>query len=589
MRTSTQTSNLPKPIVDGSRAWLSNKLYKIEKSNGKHARSIAAAMWQNETCAIDPCDTMKKIVLPTENGIELLDLLGKLPACLWENWSGTATQNLEKVKKIKDKQFFKTACELGNMTDSELIKLSNEIATKNENPELAPKLLKRLRREKRQSVEQLSHNLGMMGKGKKWIHVTPFNLRERSNQLRRIDVGIDNIDLMDRHTGEVFSLRSVVEKEKSNRAAEVFCMLKGIEKVAESQGMHWAMLTLTAGPSHHPSASTFEGGSMIQAAKEIESKLRNINKELSREKIQISGVRSLEFHKDGCPHVHICLFFHPIDEEGIKAAIEKKFTLTYRKKDHGFEGMPTANWIAGDSTKSRPSSYAMKYVMKTLFAVQGAETDQETKNLDALYSTWNLRRYSFFGIPSLTTWRLARKTKNKGAVTPANFNVISKVVNLAGNSNSADYIKTLGGLGIKNSLRPAKFTKIEHDVWREIVMHEKIDGEWNKSSFGIDKFIRIDKRSKTKPQTQNEKIVNEINGRALIESCSRSTITDLPTDEKLGVDSGKVGLGNDTEKPKTDFEWDGSGTKLPKRRSGLRLDELFRYELERHARNLAMA
>lgn len=415
-----------------------------------------------------------------------------LPICFKPIGKQNITDFHGKLSKLNHLDFYKTVQKLHHFEDAELCILARDITARIQTETGADGCTERMARRKlrtacRQSIEQLAHNLGMVGQGKKWLRCTLSNQQARSEQIYRNKKAIEKMTFHVDGQKEPIRISDVRRDARKNQANEIFCTLRGMEQIGVEQGLDWAMLTLTASPSHHPSARSYGGGSMLSAAKEIEGKLRNINRELHREKVQISGCRTLEFHRDGCPHIHLVVFYRKDDKQKIQDAVAKRFTLTHDRDSHGTEGRPTANWQDGDSTKSRPSSYAMKYVLKSLFAADEKKQSDEERQLDSLYSTWNLRRFSFFGLPSRTTWREARKLKSENI--PPKFHIIRVITNYATVNNAAEFIKKLGGMGIKNSERPAKISIIDCDGYRKIVMREKINNVWESADFNREKHI----------------------------------------------------------------------------------------------------
>jgi hypothetical protein len=456
-------------------------------------------------------------------------IAAKVPPSFWsDGLPGTLTDFMDSIKRIKDEEFFKDACKFHLFTDQQICELADKVAQaiREDYPEFTNrKARRRVRTIKRQSVEQTAHNLLLVGKGRKFLMATSFNCIERDQQNARNRRALENMQVRSTD-GRVLKVSDLATQAQRGRASEIFCMLKGIEKLSDQQGMKWAMLTLTASPSGHPTADTYSGQSMLDSIDEIAGKLRNVQKELDRKQVRVSGCRTAEFHKDGCPHFHLVIHYHGEDRQKIIDAFGKKFTVCHKRNEHGEEGMPTCNWQDGDSKKSKSSSYAMKYVLKSMFADQQKlgpnATDKQKKaaaefeKIDALHSTWNLRRFAFFGIGNRTTWREARKVKDIGDI-PANFTITRKLIGFAQSNNAAEFIKSLGGLGIKNSKRPARISVIDRGDFREIVYKEKIRGEWDYVSSTKQKMIKIGRDGRDVERIQP----NEIQGRAVILNYSR--------------------------------------------------------------------
>lgn len=447
----------------------------------------------------------------------------RIPASFWAD--GVPPDFLEAVEKIRGEEFFRDACKFHNFTDREICQLADETASiiQQDYPEFTNRKARRaVRNIKRQSVEQTAHNLLLVGKGRKFLMATSFNQIERDQQNARNLRSLQNMQIRT-PSGQILQVSDLAQQAQKARAAEIFCTIKGMEQLAAEQGMRWAMLTLTASPGGHPSAKTYSGQPMTDSAAEILDKLRNVHKELARGNVNISGCRTAEFHKDGCPHLHLVMFFYEDDRQKIIDALDKKFTVCYKKDDHGEEGRPTCNWIDGDSKKSKPASYAMKYVLKTMFADQtnpDPKSADEMAKIDALHSTWGIRRFAFFGIGNRTTWREARKANVEDV--PEFFAKTRKLIELAKSNNAADFIKEIGGLGVKNSTRPVKISVIDRGDFREIIFREKIKGDWDEVKTTRQKMVRLglDGRDVVRHNP------NELQGRALIYNYSSNPKTD---------------------------------------------------------------
>jgi hypothetical protein len=303
----------------------------------------------------------------------------------------------------------------------------------------ALKIRRRLRTRVKQSVSLLNMSLQAVGGNSGVKHCTKFEQSLRNQQKSMWRSYGEQVTLTNGETE--LSMLSLMEQATQNKFAETFVMLKGLEESAKALGMTWAMLTLTAPQQMHPNPTigqnSWDGTTPTQANKWIHVRWHKAEARLRKKGIILSGFRAVEPHQDGCPHWHVIVFFNEIDSDTIEQEFRK---IKEWQSDIGFKFMK-------DNGQARAASYAAKYVLKSMSAVN--ELTGEAASIETWATTWKIRRHQFFGIPSLSTWRNIRMIK-ECPVDP----VLTPLWVAATEGRAATYIALMGGLGIKESNRP---------------------------------------------------------------------------------------------------------------------------------------
>jgi hypothetical protein len=128
------------------------------------------------------------------------------------------------------------------------------------------------------------------------------------------------------------------------KAARLYTFSKGLESLATSAGLRWAMLTITLPPQWHPApvskktASTWNGETADKAHAVISEGWKRIRAILAKQKISLSGIRTEEPMKDSTPHWHIAFFFNGDAElKAVMRAVLLQFPAGLRIRS----GVPT--------------------------------------------------------------------------------------------------------------------------------------------------------------------------------------------------------------------------------------------------------
>lgn len=260
-------------------------------------------------------------------------------------------------------------------------------------------------------------------------------------------------------TGEQICISEIVKKQKDNRKNEVYCLMKGIEKLAIQDGLDWCFAVLTAPPQYHPnpsfSSSKWDGSMPVDSHNFISALWKKTTDELRlKHEINLAGFWSSESHQDGCAHRNVVFFCHPSELKTVEETTRKYFSwhekaVEFRKNNGG----------------AKFASYAMKYALKSL----NCEVGDPEKTWHSVHS---IRHYQFFGIPNLSTWRTLRsltpEEKKEKEKEKAWTKKEESIWRAARRGDAATFTQLNGGLGVKQKDRPLKAKTESKDSIKKI-------------------------------------------------------------------------------------------------------------------------
>ncbi|TVT74629.1 MAG: replication endonuclease [Denitromonas halophila] len=334
-----------------------------------------------------------------------------------------------------------------------------------------------LRRQQRRGIEMIAYKIGTVGgRPSQQKYCSGQTVALRRQQVRRWLRYAERTQL--RRGSQAIRLSEILTGAADRLAAERYCMTKGLQEVAEADGMQWSFWTFTAPPRFHPSPShgkcRWDDELSPQDAHDwIAQRWAWIRAALAKFGITLAGVRVVEAHNDGCPHWHLAIYYRPEHANRIRETISRYFRIVdrrgrelrqwaraIRRARDGWTELEVSNAReeVGDRGRGQFVTYMFKYLNKTLSS-GGA--------VDAWRSTWGVRAYQFFGLPPLNLWReLRRQTQ-----APANERV-AHLWRCARGNRAAEFIRLAGGLAEHRDDRPFRITTLRDDVAPErIVRH----------------------------------------------------------------------------------------------------------------------
>lgn len=204
----------------------------------------------------------------------------------------------------------------------------------------------------------------------------------------------------------------------SNRLVELIVRARGLEEMAESAGMVGFMITLTCPSKFHKHSHKYAGTSPRDAQKYLVKQFAKIRSALSYRKIDMTGMRVAEPHKDGTPHWHLLCFVQPHHVADLKHFFQK-YAYELDPNEPGAK-QHRLKVESIDKTKGSAVGYVIKYISKNIQGefMQG-ELDFETgksvadgaKFARAWASRHHLRQFQFYGTSSVQIWRELRRIK----------------------------------------------------------------------------------------------------------------------------------------------------------------------------------
>lgn len=293
---------------------------------------------------------------------------------------------------------------------------------------------RQVRKENRRDCDMWSMSHGWIGHDQHHV-IHPQLIKDRKFQKAGWRKFAANRSLIGQD-GQEISLLSVMEQGEKNRRAEIYVLVKGIQKVAEADGLTWGMLTLSCPSRFHPRPKnghgSWDGSTPADAHKWIHHEWRAVLRRLANRGINISGVRFTEYHKDGCPHWHVLFYTNELTE----------FMSEVRK---AWPNEAAADFVIGDPQKGSFATYCMGYLMAD-------ESKPHIAQYDAKRAIWSQRFIQFFGMPRIGLWRAARAM----AEAPGDDARADTIWRAARRGDGAAFISLSGGLAVKNKERPVQ-------------------------------------------------------------------------------------------------------------------------------------
>ena len=281
---------------------------------------------------------------------------------------------------------------------------------------------------------------------------SPAAKAHRGEQLKAQDEWLKKQVAFNKKTGKYFRLAGTQEKRK-NRLAEMFSMMKGMEKLIKTDVLQWSACVVTAPPHMHPNplkgSCSWDGTLPHEVAKWLSDGWALIRARLAKAGITLSGGWFRESNQDSTPHINFFLLFNVGDYRKVEKAFREVFGHSKRaiRMMLGEDQRAVAALAKKGKKPANFASYAMKYFTK---GMNGWGSDDTADAEETTASTFAYRRYGFFGLPSISTWRELRRLKE----CPQNSIRLAAAWRAAHRGDAADWIMQCGGLACKRSLRP---------------------------------------------------------------------------------------------------------------------------------------
>lgn len=323
-----------------------------------------------------------------------------------------------------------------------------------------------LRRHQGRAIEKLAYKIGVVRKGHQEYASRQTIYRRQQQKKRWQAFGEATIlSLGDKQC----SLDKIMISRACCRAAELYHFAKALESIAEQDGLDWSMWTLNAPGEFHPAPShgknTWDDSTDPRQAHEfIAVRWGRVRACLAKLGIKLTGIRVTEPQGDGCAHWHLAIFFKPEDGPAIRAAFRAQWPTNIG-----------AHEVIGDREKGGFASYMFKYISQAIaISDQGKEANHACIAADAWRSTWSIRAFQFFGMPSLSLWRELRRQ----TVAPAGDDSVTAALwRSARRTDGVQFIRLAGALAASRN----RFKVAKVDTDQRTTQTCIIDGETGES------------------------------------------------------------------------------------------------------------
>lgn len=301
----------------------------------------------------------------------------------------------------------------------------------------------------RQNIAMINYSKGLVGGRSGADYAAANEIRIRNEQKRRTREWANGHWVYDYGSDALLNLGMLMSRAGSQQFAELFTIATGIQKHAEAMGLVATFVTLTAPAQMHPNPkkgrNQWDGTSPRQAQAWIARRWHQVLARLKKAKIEITGLRVVEPHKDGCPHWHLMIWSHAEDVARIEEIIQK--AAPSWSEEAG------AKFVRIDASKGKATTYLFKYLTKSIGSL--GELVGANAAIDAWRACWGIRAFQFFGIPSLKDWRNFRKLK-----TAPSDPLLAGAWYACKRGDAQAWIGLSGGLCVSQKDRPIK-TEVE--------------------------------------------------------------------------------------------------------------------------------
>jgi len=283
---------------------------------------------------------------------------------------------------------------------------------------------RRLRRRAATARQHLAALLGTIGAGGAPYadHYAVTCWRER--QAAAEAFGLSRVLLFE--DGQQVPLWGVMESSRKARLAALYAQTLGLDELTQRRGLLPVFLTMTLPPQHHPNprhGQPYAGLEWEDAPCPGETDAamgglwKQLRARLAADDIDLLGLRVVEPHQDGCPHLHAMMYLQDQEQSNRLDWHLQELCPEPVKGERIASKLMTL-----DRTKARPATYVMKYLLKCLPAhedaavhADGTVRDGDPDHLahyaevQAWASERRLRRFAWLGLHGIrTTWQRIR-------------------------------------------------------------------------------------------------------------------------------------------------------------------------------------
>jgi hypothetical protein len=271
--------------------------------------------------------------------------------------------------------------------------------------------LRRLQQELRRVQAHINQVLGFVGgntiEERTELYVTDDSLQDWQERQERQKAWARSHDFVDKY-GVRIPAPVIIDASANVRRSQWYALSLGMRERAQRDGWSPEFITCTLPPPYHSNPSVGQGQhdrslSPWEAAQELSRRWRRVAAKLRR-KIRYFGIRTIQPHLDGTPHLHFSLWVHPEDRA--------KLIKIFRAEFPDLPGQEIACYVKewDEDGPADASTYVGAAVFGNLEAT--AEDTEDYKDRERAWA-WaaelGLRKISFVGLQqgALARWRAA--------------------------------------------------------------------------------------------------------------------------------------------------------------------------------------
>jgi hypothetical protein len=292
---------------------------------------------------------------------------------------------------------------------------------------LDPKVIqRRLKRATSKALQHVSGVLQLIGGSPEGLapnYVEDLALQRWQDAKSKTDAW------MQRHgiafpAGEYVSLAKIAHSEDVARRSMLYSIALGLQERARRDGLVAIFISASLPSEWHPNPTSGISQhdprlSPLAAARELQNRWHNSSSMWRGKRCMPYGIRTIEPHADGTPHLHSMLWVSQEDLEGVLAALAKQWpSMTSEEqtaRDRGdFTNGPSLVIRRWDE---QGEASAITYIMNDVFSALPIDDDIETmddeaQRTKAWSSALGVRRISFVGLATGTIgrWQAAYRT-----------------------------------------------------------------------------------------------------------------------------------------------------------------------------------
>lgn len=250
-------------------------------------------------------------------------------------------------------------------------------------------------------------------------------------------------------------LSEVIESAAKGNLAQLYAMHLGVDEWAKKEGLTPIFLTLTLPPEYHPNPTHGRAGWNPRFLPDVADAAlmrlwANFRARLAKANIRADGLRVVEPHRDGCPHLHAQIYVAP-------EAVQKVDMILQALRPEPVPGRRRATTLTIiDTNRGSAPTYVLKYLLKArnnseaAKAAAGGNAGEDGDHLAshdgvrAWASERTIRRFAWVGLHGVNAiWRAIRARKEMPAAAPVPFHEAHAALHA---NRYADALTAMGAL-----------------------------------------------------------------------------------------------------------------------------------------------